>query len=181
MNLFFLLVFVSVPLSRALFLPYNSSILQLPSSQDTGFANSNAVPWPPPPVERYIRNGISLNVTAYGDTLAISYHPNILQALLALQRRILDVGKTGEKLPAITTAADVRGGVYVNVGFYALHPPVGIKVGQAGDVLQKVWELMMEYYPPKEITESTVLLRDKGFALFRLSFRVLGSNDLPRL
>ena len=97
------------------------------------------------------------------------------------ERTILNVGKPGEKLHAITTAADVKGNVYVDVGFYALHPPVGIRIAQAGDVLHRVWELLMEYYPPKEITESTVLLRDKDLALFRMSFRVLGSNGQPQL
>ena len=180
MNLFLLLIFVSVPFSRALFLPFNSSILQLPS-QDTTITNGNAVPWPALPLERYIRNGISLNITAYGDTLAISHHPSVLQAVLALERTILDVGKPGEKLHAITTAADVKGNVYVDVGFYALHPPVAIRIAQAGDVLHRVWELLMEYYPPKEIPESTVLLRDKELALFRMSFRVLDSNGQPQI
>ena len=172
MNPFFLLLLVSVHLSRALFLPSNSSILRLPS-QDTVIQTGAALPWPPVPLERYIRNGISLNITAYGDTLPASHHPSVLQALIALQQTILDVGKPGEKLHEITTASDVRGDVFVDIGFYALHPPVGIRVGQAGDVLRQVWEFTMEYYPPKEITESTVLLRDKGLALFRMSFRVL--------
>ena len=180
MNLFFLLIFVSVPLSRAFLLPFNSSILQLPS-QDTIITNGNAVPWPPLPLDRYIRNGISLNITAYGDTLHNRDHPSVLQALLALQRTILDVGKPGEKLNEITTAEDVKGNVYVNIGFYSLHPPMGIKIAQAGDVLHMAWQLLMAYYPPREITESTVLLRDKGLALFRMSFRALESDGQPRL
>ena len=180
MNLLFLLIFVSVPFSRALSLPYNSSsILQLPS-QNT-ISNVAAVPWPSLPVDRYIRNGISLNITSYGDTLSASNHPSVLQALLALEHTILDVGKPNEKLNEITTAADVKGDVYVEVGFYSLHPPVGIKIGQAGDVLHKVWELLMEYYPPKEIPEATVLLKDKGLALFRLSLRVQRSNGQARV
>ena len=180
MNLFFLLIFASFPFSRALFLPSNSSILQLPST-DTIITPANAVPWPPLPLERYIRNGISLNITAYGDTLSASEHPSVLQALLALQHTILGVGKPGEKLHAITTAEDIKGDVYINVGFYSLHPPTAIRVAQAGDVLRQVWELLMEYYPPKEITESTILLRDKGLALFRMSFRVLESNGQSQL
>ena len=179
MNLFFSLILVSVPLSRALFLPSNSSILQLPS-QDTIDTNGNAVPWPSPPLDRYIRNGISLNVTAYGDTLANTYHTMILQAILTLQQSILASGKPGERLHAITTASDTKGNVFVDVGFYSLHPPVMISVAQASDVLRKVWELHMEYYPPKEITESTILLRDKGLALFRMSLRVLESNGQPQ-
>lgn len=141
----------------------------------------NAVPWPSLPVDRYIRNGISLNITAYGDTLSASHHPSVLQALLALEHTILAVGKPGEKLHEITTAADVKGDVYVEIGFYSLHPPMGIRIGQAGDVLHKVWELLMEYYPPREIPEATVLLKDKELALFRMSLRVQGSNGQARL
>ena len=177
MNLFLLLIFVSVPFSRALFLPYNSSILQLPS-QDTVITDGkvNAVPWPTPPFDRYVRNGVSLNITAYGDTLLPSHYYYVLQALLALQRTILESGKLDEKLLDITTAAATRGNVYVNVGFYNLHPPAGIKVGQAGDVIYKAWQLTIEFFPPKEITESTVLLRNNRLALFRMSFRVGGAS-----
>ena len=134
------------------------------------------MPWPTPPLDRYVRDGISLNITAYGDTLLPSHYHYVLQALVALQRTVLESGRNDEKLKDITSAAATRGNVYVDVGFYALNPPAGIKVGQAGDVLYKAWQLTIEYFPPKEITESTVLLRNKGLALFRMSFRVVGPS-----
>ena len=180
MNWVYLLIFVSPPLSEALFLPSNSSILQLPSQDtiiETGEPNARKPLqtrlWPPVPFDSYIKNGISVNITTYGDTLSDKQAPNVLRAILALQGSIQGIGKPSDTLKPITTAADTKGNLYIDIGFYSLHPPAGIKVAQASDVLHKMWQLVMEYYPPKEIPLATILLRDEGIALFRMSFREL--------
>ena len=64
-----------------------------------------------------------------------------------------------------------RGDVYTEIGFYALRPSKGIKRYQAEDVLYKIWELLIEFYPPREITKSEILVLGGEVALFRMSFR----------
>lgn len=74
-------------------------------------------------------------------------------------------------LEETTTVGKVAGAVYAEVGFYALHAPAGIERVQAAEVLQKVWELVFEYSPAREITSSTVVAEGRELVLFRLSFR----------
>ena len=180
MGLFVFCMFVSIHLSEALFLPFNSSTLQLPS-QDTVLetANLNTAPaqgnhpWPPPPYQRYIGNGLAINIMAYGDSLPKKYSSSILSALLAIQRIIQVAGEPGDVLEEITTVGEIKGGVYTEVGFYSLYPPAGIRRSQAADVIHKVWLLVIEYLPPDEITQSTILFEGSDLALFRFSFRVI--------
>ena len=178
MILFLLLVLVSVRLSKALSSPSNSSVLQLPT-QDTiitiGKPNNGATfrarPWPDVPFERLVHHDIMLNVTAYGDTLSTKKAPYILQALIEIQQHILVTGEPDDTLIPFTSSSNIRGRVFVDIGFYALHPPAGIKVAQAGSVIYSVRQLLMEHYPPKEITMSSVRVLGEEVALFRLSFR----------
>ena len=175
----FALICVSIHLGSALLLPPNSSVLRLPS-QDSSLAteefnttthNLGDNPWPPLPFERSIKNGLSINITAYGDMLTKKYTPNVLQALLPIQLIIQNAGKPSDVLEETTTVGELRGNVYTEVGFYSLHPPGGIRRSQAADVLHKVWQLVIEYFPAKEITSSTIIAEGKELALFRLSFR----------
>lgn len=183
MQSFVFLVLVSIHLSKALLLPLNSSTLQLPS-QDTIApigdldthtsltANNN---WPSPPYQRYIKNGLTINIAAYGDPLAKRYTPYVLQAILSIQRLIRNAGELNDVLEEITTVGEVRGvidtEIYTEIGFYALHPPAGIKRSQAGDVLHTVWQLVIEFHPARDITISTIIEEGHDLVLFRLSFR----------
>ena len=177
MQLVFSLIFVSISVCKALLLPFNSSVLRLPSQDSilaTGETNAGITPihtpWPSLPYLRYIKNGLVINITAYGDSLSKLRTPNVLQALPLIQRVILDAGEPNDTLEDITTVGDTRGHVYTEIGFYALHPPGGITRSQAGDVLHKVWQLLIEFFPAKEITLSSIIFGGEDIALFRLSF-----------
>ncbi|CAF9906047.1 MAG: hypothetical protein ALECFALPRED_001951 [Alectoria fallacina] len=179
MKLFVFLIYVSSHLASALLLPLNSSVLRLPS-QDNSLAteefntsthNLEDNPWPPLPFERSIKNGLSITITAYGDMLSKKYTPNVLQALFPIQLIIQNAGEPSDVLEETTTIGEMKGKVYTEVGFYSLHPPGGIKRSQAADVLHKVWQLVIEYFPAKEITSSTITAEGEELALFRLSFR----------
>lgn len=180
MRFFFFLIPVSIHLSKALLLQLNSSVLRLPSRNTTlttgGIRTSipfQKSPWPFLPFEWYIKDGLSLRVTAFGDALSDTYTSNILLALLTLERAVLFAGGPDDVLEEIVTVTEIRGHVYTNIGFYSLHPPIGITLLQAGDVLHTAWQLLMEFEPPREIPMSTVLYKGYEVALFRLSFRVL--------
>ena len=109
--------------------------------------------------------------SAYGDSLPSQYSTNLLQALLEIQDVLQIAGKPGDVLEEITTVGSFKGNVYAEVGFYCLHPPAGIKRSRAADVIHKIWQLVIEYYPAKEVTESTIAFKGSDLALFRLSFR----------
>lgn len=172
----FLLLLPSLHPSTASLLPPNSTHLHLPS-QNTILLTSNPAPllrhspWPPVPYSRPIKNDLHITITAYGDTFPDSHTPDVLRALPPIQRTILDAGEPDDILDEITTVGTDRDGVYVDVGFYALHPPAGITRAQAADVVHKVWQLCIEFFPVREITASEVALRGVDVALFRLSFR----------
>ena len=177
--LFFFLILVSIHLSKALFSQVNSSVLRLPSRNTTLTAGGTRTvislkrsPWPFLPFRRYIKDGLSLEVTAFGDSFSDIHISNILLTLLELERTVLHAGRPDEVLEDIVTVGETSGRVYANIGFYSLHPPVGITLSQAGDVLQMAWQLMAEHEPPREITSSTVLYGEKDVTLFRLSFRI---------
>lgn len=178
MQLFVFTVFLSIQFAKASLLRFNSSVLRLPS-QDTSLAteelNSTRIlkdnPWPPLPYERSIKNGLTINITAYGDFMSKKHTPNILRALLPIQRVILNAGEPGDVLEETTTVGEIRGDVYTEVGFYSLHPPAGITRSQAADVLHKIWQLVIEYFPAREITSSTISAEGKELALFRMSLR----------
>lgn len=178
MKVFVSLILGSIYFSEALLLPFNSSILRLPSQDavpaigETGTNKSlKDNPWPSPPFQREIKNGLSIRITAYGDLLTNRYTHNVLEALLPIQRVVRDAGELDDVLEETTTIGKFEGLVYTEVGFYSLHPPAGIKRSQAVDVLFKVWQLVIEYSPAREITFSTILVEGRELALFRLSFR----------
>ena len=178
MKLFVFLLFVSIDLSKALLLPLNSSILQLPS-QDiiiaTGDINTNKslkdTPWPSPPFQRHIMDGLIIRITAYGDLLSSYYNQLILRALPSIQRIIFDAGEPSDVLEETTTVGVFSGDFYTEIGIYSLHPPAGINRVQAANVIHAIWQLVTEYSPPREITSSTIIAEGKQLALFRLSFR----------
>lgn len=178
MKLFVFIILVSIHLAESSLEQLNSSVLRLPS-QDTSPATEvlNTTqklkdnPWPALPFQRYIKNGLSINVTAYGDLLANKYTPNVLQALLRIERIIQNAGEPGDVLEETTTVGKFRGDVYTEIGFYSLHPPAGIMRSQAADVLRTIWQLVIEYYPAREIPSSTITAEGVELALFRLSFR----------
>ena len=110
---------------------------------------------------------------AYGDTLPKRYSPSILPALSAIQHIIEVAGEPSDVLEEITTVGEIKGQVYTEVGFYSLHPPAGIRRSQAAYVIHKVWQLVRDYLPPDEITQSTIIFEGSDLALFRFSFRVI--------
>lgn len=178
MKLFVFLLFVSIDLSKALLLPLNSSILQLPS-QDiiiaTGDITTNKSlknnPWPPPPFQRHIKDGLIIRITAYGDLLTNKYTPMVLDALASIQLIIFNAGEPRDVLEEITTIGVFSGNVYTEVGIYSLHPPAGIYRVQALNVIHAIWQLVIEYSPAREITSSTIIAEGQELVLFRLSFR----------
>ena len=178
MRLLLFLVPVSIHLSKAFSLPFNSSVLPLPS-QDTTHTQGGthiilplqSVPWPVPPFQRYIRNGLSLEINAFGDSLSGAHTDDILLGILSVKRAVLHAGNPNDVLDEIVTIADTMGDVYTNIGFYAL-PPLGITVSQAAGVLDMASQLMTAYFPPKELTSAAVVFQKRNIALFRLSFRV---------
>ena len=180
MALSFLLLLVSIHFSSPLRLPFNSSVLQLPSQDtilptgeiDTSTSLRNN-PWPQVPYLRYIKNGLTINITAYGDTLSGPDSPAVLHSVLSIQRLLHNAGQLSDKLEAITTVGATKSNVYTEIGFYSLHPSAGIKRSQALDVLHKIRQLLIEYIPAKEITIASIIFEGSGLALFRLSFREL--------
>ena len=179
MKLSFLLLLVSIHFSSPLRLPSNSSVLQLPSQDtilQTGEINTSASlrdnPWPDLPYLLYIKKGLTINITAYGDTLSGFNSPAVLHSVLSIQRIIQNAGQLSDILEAITNVGETKGNVYTEIGFYSLHP-AGIKRSQALDVLQKIWQLLIEYVPAKEITIASIIFEGDDLALFRLSFRLL--------
>ena len=116
-----------------------------------------------------------IDITAYGDLLGKKYSPNVLQALLSIQKVIRDAGKLNDILEEITTVGQFIGSVYTEIGFYSLHPPAGITRSEAGEVLHMIWQLVIEFHPAREITSSTILVDGSEVALFRLSFRQTGT------
>lgn len=114
-----------------------------------------------------------LEVTAFGDAFSATHTTDMLLTILTLERAVMHAGRPDDVLEEIVTVAETRGHIYTNIGFYSLHPPIGITLLQAGDVLQMAYDLLREYEPPREITASTVLYKEYEIALFRLSFREL--------
>ena len=179
MQSFFSLILTWIHLSKALLLPFNTSILRLPS-QDTIPAtveiNTNASltnkHWPPVPYERYIKDGLSINITAYGDLISKEDSSKVLLATNTLQQTLQKAGKPNDFLDEITVLGVHDGGVYVEVGFYALTPRAGMQRWQATYVLQFMWQLVLEFFPAREIVASKISLMRRELALFRLSFRV---------
>ena len=160
MKVFVFLSLLWIHLSNALLLPLNSTILLVPFNT-----------WPPLPYQRAMKDGLIIRITAYGELLGKKYTPNVLQALQIIQRVITDAGEWNDVLEEITTVGQLIGNVYTEIGLYSLHPPSGITRSEACVVLHLVWQLVIEYYPAREITSSTILLDGAELALFRLSFR----------
>lgn len=182
------LILAPIYFSKSLLLPLNSSsVLQLPSSsQDdttplaTVEENSNMThntvsynPWPFVPWQCQVKTGLVITITGYGDSLSQKHIENICQALLQIQRVITDDGKPTDILEENTAVGETRGRVYAEVGFYSLRPPGGIRRSDAAEVIRKIWQLLVEFVPAREIAMSTVIARGKGLALFRLSFRLV--------
>ena len=159
MKLSVFLILLSIQLSNALLLPLNSTTLQIPYNT-----------WPALPYQRAIREGLMIRITAYGAVLARKYTPNVLQALQDIQRVITDDGEWDDVLEEITVVGRLVGNIYTEIGFYSLHPPLGITRIQACVVLHLIWQLVIEYHPAREITSSTILAGSE-LALFRLSLR----------
>ncbi|KAM0795734.1 hypothetical protein BDR22DRAFT_893971 [Usnea florida] len=181
MQSLFPLILTWIHLSKALLLPLNTSILRLPS-QDTILApepvdtNTSLTdkPWPPVPYERYIKDGLSINITAYGDRISKEDSSKVLLALNAVRETLQRGGKPDDVLDEITVlGVHGEGGVYVEIGFYALSPPpAGMQRWQAACVLRFMWRLVLDFFPAREIVASKILLLRRDVALFRLSFRV---------
>lgn len=178
MHLSIPLITVWIYLSEAALLPLNSSILQLPShdailaTAEPG-TNKSLIgnPWPFLPFQRRIKDGLSIRITGYGDLLTKKQTNNVLEALLRIQGIIENDGEDDDVLEETTTVGVFRGSVYAEVGFYSLHPPAGIQRLQASEVLHKVWQLVIEYSPAREIPSSIIFVEGQDVALFRLSFR----------
>lgn len=176
MGSFVFLIFSLIHLSRALVLPLNSTILQL-SPQDTPIATGELKTnksltydnWPVLPYQRAINDELIIRITEYGNTLVRRYEPNVLKALFLIRQVIDDAGAWTEVLEEITIVGRWVGGTYTEVGFYSLHPPAGITRSQAGQVLELIAQLLMEFDPPKEIPSSMILTNGNALALFRFS------------
>ena len=179
MKSFFFLIPTWIHLSKALLLPFNTSILRLPSQntiQATGEVDTNksltTSLWPPLPYERYIKNGLSINITAYGDPLSKDESNKALSAVLSIQRTLQKAGKPNDVLDEITVLGVYSGNVYTEIGFYSLRPPAGMQRRQAHDALQFMWQLMVEFFPAREIALSKISSERRELALFRLSLRI---------
>ena len=172
-----LFILILIHLSVSSLLRINSSHLQLPS-QDTTITPGGVdigghfvyKPWPRLPYLCYVKNGILINFTSYGDTLSKSQTPRVLQALVPIRHQIQEAGGPDDMIEAITIVGAVKGNVYTEIGFYSLHALGGIKRSQAIDVLNRVWALTVDFFPAKEITSSSIILDGGELALFRLSF-----------
>lgn len=165
MKFFVFLISSLIHLSKTLLLPLNSTVLQL-SSQDTTIAADS---WPVLPYQRAINNELIIRITKYGDILGRRFEPNVLQGLLLIRQIIDDAGDWTDVLEEITTVGQFIGGIYTEVGFYSLCPPSGITRSQADQVLEMIGQLLIEYYPPREMPSSTILAGGSELALFRLS------------
>ena len=179
MQSFFSLVLTWIHLSKALLLPFNTSILRLPSQDTipaTGEIDTNTSltnkHWPPVPYERSIKDDLSINITAYGDLISKEDSSKVLLASHSIRQSLQRGGKPNDFLDEITVLGVHGGGVYVEVGFYALSPPAGIQRWQATYVLQFMWQLVLEFFPAREIVASEISLLRRELAVFRFSFRV---------
>ena len=169
--------FILIRISLSSRLPINSSDVQLsPQHEPLTVAEIDSIvpvrnyPWPPLPYLCHVKNGISINLTSYGDMLSRTLTANVLQSLIPIRHLISDAGSPDDVLEAITKVGVSKGDVYTEIGFYSLHPPDGIKRSQAIDVLNKVWHLIVDFYAAKEITSASIILHGGDLALFRLSF-----------
>lgn len=178
MKPFFSLIVAWIHISQALLLPFNISILRLPSQDTvlpTGEVDTNKSLttnlWPPLPYERYMKDGLSINITAYGDLLFMADTGRVLNAFLSIQRTLRNGGEPTDVLDEITVLGLYSGDLYIEIGFYSLRPPAGIRRWQAYETLHSMWLLVQEFSQAREIVSSMISSQREEVALFRLGFR----------
>ena len=119
-----------------------------------------------------MNDGLSINITAYGDRISKEDSSKVLLAFNSLRQTLDQGGRPSDVLDEITVLGLHGDGVYVEIGFYSLSPSAGIQRWQATRVLQFMWKLVLEFFPAREIASSRISLLRTELALFRLSFRI---------